>query len=72
MNAHRSPLQLRSMSAAGNKPGSRWASPAQETIYAHKLVQAIRSAAGVPAQPVPVRAIKAAADSALAVAANKS
>lgn len=58
------------MSVAGNKPGSRWRSPGQETIYARKLVQAIRSAASVQPQPVPARAIKAAADSALAVAAR--
>ncbi|KAG9447496.1 hypothetical protein H6P81_013624 [Aristolochia fimbriata] len=52
-------------------PQTKWRTPAQEKIYGQKLLEAIRTArdASQPSRPCPSRAIKDAADSALAHAA---
>ncbi|XP_068661268.1 transcription factor bHLH149-like [Aristolochia californica] len=50
------------------EPRTKWRTPAQEKIYGQKLLEAIRSArhSSQPSEPCPSRAIKEAADSALA------
>ncbi|XP_068667270.1 transcription factor bHLH149-like [Aristolochia californica] len=51
-----------------DEPQTKWRTPAQEKIYGQKLLEAIRSArdSSQPSIPCPSRAIKDAADSALA------